>query len=90
MTHPDDREIDLQLFGELVQGLRGFYQLEKRYFKKDRTLIWGRLTVVLLRDSGGKPCFAIALVETSLRVNRHPNSNLGSERRTRSSARLCS
>lgn len=63
MTHPDDREADLQLFGELVQGRREFYQLDKRYFKKDQTLIWGRLTIVLLRDSDGQPCFVIAMVE---------------------------
>lgn len=63
MTHPDDREIDLQLFGELVQGQREFYQLDKRYFTKDQTMIWGRLTIVLLRDSEQKPCFVIAMVE---------------------------
>ena len=63
MTHPDDREADLQLFGELVQGQREFYQLDKRYFKKDQTMIWGRLTIVLLRDAEGNPCFVIAMVE---------------------------
>lgn len=63
ITHPDDRGIDLELFGELVAGERDFYQLEKRYYKKDRSLMWGRLTVVLLRDAETVPRYAIAMVE---------------------------
>lgn len=35
MTHPDDLQADLDLFGELVAGRRDHYQLEKRYFRKD-------------------------------------------------------
>ena len=63
ITHPDDRNADLELFTELINGDRDFYQLEKRYIKKDQTLMWGRLTVVLLRDEHGKPCFVIGMVE---------------------------
>ncbi|MBW3594641.1 MAG: PAS domain S-box protein [Actinobacteria bacterium] len=63
ITHPDDREADLQLFGELVEGKRDFYQLDKRYFRKNGDLMWGRLTIVLLRDESGQPCFVIGMVE---------------------------
>ncbi len=63
VTHPDDLQTDLQLFGELVNGERDHYQLDKRYIKKDGSLMWGRLTIVLLRDESGQPRFAIAMVE---------------------------
>lgn len=63
VTHPDDLQTDLQLFGELVEGKREYYQLDKRYLRKDGSLMWGRLTVVLLRDESGQPRFAAAMVE---------------------------
>lgn len=63
ITHPDDREADLQMFTELVAGTRDSYQLEKRYIRKDQTLLWGRLTVVLLRNESGEPVFVIGMAE---------------------------
>ena len=63
ITHPEDREKDLELFTELVQGKRDSYQLDKRYVRKDGSLIWGRLTIVLLRDENSEPRFVIAMVE---------------------------
>ena len=67
VTHPDDLQADLDLFTELVQGLRDYYQLDKRYIRKDGSLMWGRLTVVLLRDEEGTPRFVIAMVEDTTR-----------------------
>lgn len=63
MTHPDDLDKDLQLFGELITGVRNHYQLEKRYYRKDGSLMWGRLTVLLLRDSAGEPKFVVAMTQ---------------------------
>jgi PAS domain S-box-containing protein len=45
ITHPDDLMADSSLFKELTAGLRDYYQLDKRYIKKDGTIIWGRLTI---------------------------------------------
>ena len=63
MTHPDDLNTDMELFGELITGVRDHYQLEKRYFRKDGSLMWGRLTVLLLRDSAGEPKFVVAMAQ---------------------------
>lgn len=63
ITHPDDLQSDLDLFMELVRGERERYRLEKRYLRKDGTVMWGSLTVVLLRDPAGEPKFGIAIVE---------------------------
>ena len=63
MTHPDDFQTDLELFGELVAGARDHYQLEKRYIRKDGSVLWGLLTVILLRDADGQPRFGIAMIE---------------------------
>ncbi len=63
LTHPDDIAADWELFGELVAGERGEYQLEKRYFRKDGSMLWGHLSVSLVRDAGGEPRYAVGMVE---------------------------
>jgi PAS domain S-box-containing protein len=70
ITHPDDVPLDWHLFTELVRGHRDQYQLEKRYHRKDGTLVWGNLTVSLVRDERGEPLFGIAMVEDSTERKR--------------------
>jgi PAS domain S-box-containing protein len=62
-THPADAQTDWDLFQELVAGRRDAYQIEKRYYRKDGALIWGRLTISLIQDEIGRPRFAIGMVE---------------------------
>ena len=62
-THPEDVEADRELFAELVAGERNGYQLQKRFFRKDGAMVWGRLSVSLVRDARGRPRYAVAMVE---------------------------
>lgn len=62
-THPEDADTDLALYQELTAGQRDHYQLEKRYSRKDGQLVWGHLTVSLVRDTHGQPAFAVGMVE---------------------------
>lgn len=62
-THPEDAPRQIVLFDELMAGKREFFQIEKRYIRKDGSLVWGRLTESLVRDAEGRPSFAIAMVE---------------------------
>jgi PAS domain S-box-containing protein len=61
-SHPEDSENDWALFQKLRAGVIDRYSLEKRYVKRDGTLIWGRLNVSILRSSEG-PSLVIAFVE---------------------------
>jgi PAS domain S-box-containing protein len=63
LTHPDDRERELELFGALVQGKREEYRLEKRILAKSGEVMWAHHTVSLVRDAFTKPKFAIAMLE---------------------------
>jgi PAS domain S-box-containing protein len=63
ITHPDDVELDWHLFTELIRGQRDDYHIEKRYYGKDGRLVWGNLTVSLVRDERGEPLFGIGVVE---------------------------
>jgi PAS domain S-box-containing protein len=63
LIHPEDVAEDKKLYGELAKGNLDNYRLENRYNRKDGRLIWGRLTVSLIRDITGSPQFAISMIE---------------------------
>ncbi|HEY3297933.1 MAG TPA: PAS domain S-box protein [Armatimonadota bacterium] len=62
-THKDDIDADAALFRELLSGKRDVYQIEKRYVRKDGQILWGRLTVSLVKSDCGEPQFAIGMAE---------------------------
>jgi PAS domain S-box-containing protein len=63
IIHPDDLTPDRSLYSDLAKGHRENYQMENRYLRKDGRLVWGSLTVSLVRDSNGEPEFAISMIE---------------------------
>ena len=58
---PEDAEKDWALFQQLRAGSIDHYQLEKRYFRRDGSLVWGRLSISLLK--GHSSPLVIAMVE---------------------------
>ena len=62
-TDPDDATADWSLFSDLLSGKRDHYHIEKRYRRKDGTLVWGDLTVYIVRDDRGQPMFSIGMVQ---------------------------
>jgi PAS domain S-box-containing protein len=63
LTHPDDAAADWAALAAFLASDRERYQLEKRYLSKDGGVVWGRVTVSVLRDAAGRPLRAIAMVE---------------------------
>jgi PAS domain S-box-containing protein len=63
LTHPEDVEINRQLYAEMLAGLRSSYLIEKRFVRKDGSLFWGRLTAYPLRDDGERATHHIGMVE---------------------------
>src|SRR5215813_15384172 len=41
---PEDAEKDWELFQQLREGLLDHYQMEKRYFRRDGSLVWASLS----------------------------------------------
>ena len=60
--HPEDALTSAKLFKELGKGARDSYSRENRYLHKDNRVVWGQVTVSLLRGAGGAPQFAIAMI----------------------------
>jgi PAS domain S-box-containing protein len=63
VTHASDLHLDLENVEKLLTGQIASYQLEKRYLHKSGAIVWGMLSVSLVKDSAGKPSFFISQVQ---------------------------
>ena len=63
ITHPDDVEADLEQARAVLRGESQLYSTEKRYVRKDGSLVWVNLTVSLVREASGEPRYFISVIE---------------------------
>lgn len=63
ITHPDDLDVDMKLVQEVLNGQRETYDLEKRYLRRDGSVVWANLTVSLVRAANGAPKYFISVME---------------------------
>jgi PAS domain S-box-containing protein len=63
ITHPDDLDADLALAGQLARGEIPRYQLEKRYIRKNGTIVDILLSASILRSRRGAPLYYIVQIE---------------------------
>jgi PAS domain S-box-containing protein len=59
ITHPDDRESSAALFRDVLAGALECVNFEKRYVRKDGSILWVLLSSSLLRDQQGQPLHSI-------------------------------
>lgn len=62
-THPDDLQKDLDLYQQVLDRKIDHYEMEKRYIHKDGHVIWGYLTVSVIRDKQGNILSALGMVQ---------------------------
>ena len=63
VTHPDDRQSDWAAFQQVVRGERPDYRLEKRYIRKDGSLVWVNVNMTIVRDAAGQPVRTATMIE---------------------------
>ncbi len=63
ISHPDDLEADLAHLRQMLAGEIAAFSMEKRYFRKDMSIVWVNLTVSLARKPSGEPNYFIAVIE---------------------------
>lgn len=51
LTHPNDRAHNRRLFDEVAHGEKPFFNLVKRYIRKDNTFRWVQMNVTRLADA---------------------------------------
>jgi PAS domain S-box-containing protein len=63
INHPENAELNGEGLQRLLLGEQDVCRVETRYIRKDGWIGWGRQSISLVREAGGKPQFAIALFE---------------------------
>jgi PAS domain S-box-containing protein len=63
ITYPDDLEPTLGYRRQLLAGEIGSFSMEKRYIRKDGSIVWGNLTASLGREPSGEPDYVIHVIE---------------------------
>ena len=62
-THPDHIKNDEMSLIELTEGKIPNYRTEKRYLRKNGSVIWGSTTISVIRDSQDQVQYFLAMVE---------------------------
>ena len=63
IAHEEDREANMEMLRELMDGRRQNLQMEKRYRHKDGSLVWVRINIAIVPGIGGAAPFWFGVVE---------------------------
>lgn len=63
ITHPDDLASNLERFERALSGNADHYAMEKRYLRKDGSIVWANLTVGCVRKPNGTIDYFISVIE---------------------------
>ena len=63
IIYPDDRESDRNYIEQMLSRVIDHYAIEKRYLRKDGSVIWVNLTVALVWREDGAPDYFISVIE---------------------------
>jgi two-component system, cell cycle sensor histidine kinase and response regulator CckA len=63
ITHPSDLDADLAFLTRLIAGEIDSYQMEKRYIRKDGSIVPVLLSVSLIRDEDGAPLRFVSQIQ---------------------------
>src|SRR5947209_3405568 len=55
ITHPDDVELNAAYLRAVLVGETQTHGIEKRYIRKDGTVVWASLSVTLVHEQRGEP-----------------------------------
>jgi PAS domain S-box-containing protein len=78
ITHPDDIDADMAHVKELLDGKSQMYSMQKRYIRKDGSIVWTLLSVKLVLDEMRRPDYFISAVSdiTSIKELEAQNEEL--------------
>ncbi|MGV8713399.1 MAG: PAS domain S-box protein, partial [Nitrosomonas sp.] len=80
ITHPDDLDTDLNYVQRVLAGEITTFSMEKRYIRKNSSVIWINLTVSLVRKLDNTPDYFITIVE-DIQARKEIEANLKEAKR---------
>ena len=63
ITHPDDLDAYLEYVQQILKGEIEKFSMDKRYYRKDSSIIWVNLTVSLVFDREGNPKYFVRVIK---------------------------
>jgi PAS domain S-box-containing protein len=63
VTHPGDVAADQAGLDAMLAGTSDLHSRDKRYIRKDGSVVWGHLTVRLVRDEADRPMYLLGMIE---------------------------
>ncbi len=63
ITHPEDLDMNKKVVAELVQNVSDTVQIEKRYIKKNKDIIWVNVSSTIIYNSQGQALYFLAQVQ---------------------------
>jgi PAS domain S-box-containing protein len=85
VTHPDDVASSVARLNLACENMADRYDADKRYIRKDGTVVWARLTVSIVRKRDGTIDYLVTVVEDISARKRAEQELRKSEERFRSS-----
>lgn len=71
INHPEDWLRSTEHYEQIYRGERNSFTQEKRYRCKGGEILWGRVTVTLIRDAEQRPDYLMVLLENIDPLRRH-------------------
>ncbi len=71
INHPEDWLRSTEHYDQIYRGERNSFTQEKRYRCKGGEVLWGRVTVTLIRDAEQRPDYLMVLLENIDPLRRH-------------------
>jgi PAS domain S-box-containing protein len=84
ITHPEDLDTDLVLMQEVLENKRDTYEMEKRYIRKDGSVVWANLTVGCVRKPDHSVDYFISVLQDITERRKVSEALRNSEERFRS------
>ncbi len=63
ITHPEDLAASLDRYQSLMRGEIPNFSLEKRYLRKDGSVVWGNVSLSIQKHSAGERAYGIAILQ---------------------------
>ncbi|HMD71764.1 MAG TPA: PAS domain S-box protein [Bryobacteraceae bacterium] len=83
VTLPEDQPAGAKLTNRVLSGETEMFHFEKRYWRKDGTVVWGLVSATLIRDTRNKPLHFVAQIQDITERKRAEEALRESESRYR-------
>jgi PAS domain S-box-containing protein len=71
-THPDDRQLDVDVAWDILAGRRSTFQRQKRFVRPDGAVVWAIANLTFLRDERGRPLNWVGQFQDITALRRTP------------------